>query len=289
VTICAAGINQVNPSKPCIIVVCDRKISLGAISAEGIAWKIQTIHPKWRAMYAGPVSPLVALLDAVKSATASAKYENLRQFARLCSRAYREERKRIIETEILAEYDIESYSEYLGLKTSDRAFFDSLTSKIKEAESEWNLLFLGFDNVDIPHIFVITEYGKIQYCDAEGFAAIGGGAWAAWSALSRFGFNRFISRGTALYAILSAKFAAEGAEGVGKDTIFMVTRPSDRAGRGVVGLSPDEINKVREEWNSLPRIPDGTAARLDGYLKNAEREVPIRVKNPLRGYLTKTK
>lgn len=234
------------------------------------------------------MSPLVALIDAIKSVAASAQYENLRQFARLCSRAYREERKHIIETEILAEHDIDSYAEYRSLKTNDRPFFDALGTKIKEAEAEWNLLFLGFDQVDKPHLFIITEYGKIQYCDAEGFAAIGSGAWAAWSALSRFGFNRFMPRGEAIYGVLAAKLAAEGTEGVGEETIFMIARPSDRLGRGVPGLGQDEIKKVRSEWKRLPRIPPGTADRLDGYLRTVETETPIKVDNPLKGYFTRS-
>jgi 20S proteasome alpha/beta subunit len=289
VTICAAAINQTSESPHCIIAVCDRKLSVGQISAEGIAWKVQTIHPKWKVMGAGPTSPLVALTDAVKVAVASAKYENLRSFARLCSRAYREERQHIIETDILSEHDVNSYSEYQTLKSQDRTFFDALTAEIKKAEQEWNLLFLGFDKVDRPHLFVITEYGKIQYCDMEGFAAIGSGAWAFWAALSQFGFNRNIPRGQAMYGMLAAKFAAESAEGVGRQTVFMIVKPSDRLERMVPGLLPKDIKEVRAGWQELPRIPTGMAGKIEGWVRETEAEPPLRVANPLKGYVKRVR
>jgi len=239
-------------------------------------------------MYAGPVSPLVALQDAVKCATANADGDDLRSFARLCSNAYREERKHIIETEILAEYDLESYAEYQALKGSDQRLHEALTEKIRKAEEDWNLLFFGFDGADRPHIFVITEYGKIQYCDAEGFAAIGSGAWIAYAALSRLGFNRTLPRGEALYGMLAAKFSAESADGVGEETALLINSHTDRLGHTVPGLQPKDIAELKQEWKQLPRIPDGAADRLEGYIKTGESEDRRRVSNPLRGYIKRS-
>lgn len=287
-TICAAGINQSANSPHSIIVVCDRKFSWGPISADAIGWKIQTIHRKWRVMFAGPISPLVALMDAVKTAAVNAPGDSLRPFAKLCSRAYRVERRNIIETEILAEYDLDSYAEYQALKSTDRELFDAITKEIKKAEENWNLLFLGFDEADRPHLFVITEYGKIQYCDAEGFAVIGSGSWTAYVALSRFGFDRFLPRGEAMYALLAAKFASEDAEGVGKATAFLVTKATDRPGWTVPGLRPEDIKKLRSEWRQLPRIPEGVVDRLESIVVTEERRGPYRVHNPLKGFLMRT-
>jgi 20S proteasome alpha/beta subunit len=290
VTICAAGINQAAGSPTSIITVCDRKLSWGPISAEGMAWKIQTVHRKWRVMFAGPISHMVPLVDAVKFAAANAPENRLRSFARLCSRAYRAERRNIIETEILGQYDIESYAAYLALKESDRDFFDLLTEEIKKVEEGWSLLFLGFDESDRPHLFVISEFGKIQYCDAEGFAAIGSGAWTAYAALSRSGFNRFIRRGEAMYSILAAKFAAEAAEGVGEETIFLVVKPTDKAAHTVPVLITEHVNTIREKWRKLPRIPDGVVDGLEIDIGQTETIPSSRVQDdPLRGYADRRK
>ncbi len=283
-TICAAAISQSSDSKHCIIAVCDRKVSMAELTAEGVAWKLQTIHRKWRAMFSGDNSSMIALIDAVKAEVASAKGDNVRSFARLCSKAYREERERILESEVLAEHDVNSYAEYLKLKDSDRDFFDALTEKMKKVEEKWNLLFFGFDKIARPHIFIITEYGKIQWCDAEGFAAIGSSAWAFWTALSRFGFNRYASRGETMWGVLSAKFAAESAEGVGEDTVFLLFKPTDRPGYTVPGLIPRHIKELREQWRKLPRIPDGTAVVLEWEMGLAESHSKLKVPNPLKGF-----
>jgi len=238
-------------------------------------------------MFAGEVSPLVALVDAVTDAAANAKENRLRSFARLCSRAYQAERKNIIETEILANYDINAYSEYLALKGSDRPFFDAIKQEIEKAERNWHLLFLGFDSLGKPHLFVITEYGKIQYCDIEGFAAIGSGAYTAFMALSAFKFNQWMSRGEAVYAMLAAKFAAEAADGVGEDTLLFIFKAGD-ARRSVPGLVPNAIHNLREEWRKLPRIPAGAAESIERNLVEGER-MTRPVEDPLKGRRVKKK
>lgn len=287
-TICAAGLNRPGPDRPwSIITVCDRKLSVGHTSVEGMAWKIKTIHPMWRVMFAGEVSPLVALVDAVTDAAANAKENRLRSFARLCSSAYQAERKNIIETEILANYDISSYSEYLTLKSSDRPLFDALKQEIEKAERNWHLLFLGFDSVGIPHLFVITEYGKIQYCDIEGFAAIGSGAYTAFMALSAFKFNQWMTRGEAVYAMLAAKFAAETADGVGEETLLFIFKAGD-VRRTIPGLVPSAIKELRGEWEKLPRIPNGAAESIERDLVAAER-ITQPVADPLKGRRLKKK
>lgn len=286
-TLCAAGINQPYNSTKSIMAVSDRKFSWKDMSSD-TGWKMQTIHRKWRVMFAGPLSPMVALIDAVKVAAANAKDNSLRSFARLCSRAYREERQHIIETEILAEYDIESYSAYQALKATDRDLFEVIAEQIRKQEEGWNLLFLGFDDVDRPHIFVITEYGKIQYCDTESFAVIGSGAWAAHNALSRFGFHKFLPRGYATYELLVAKFVAESAEGVGENTAFMILKANDRLGRTVPGLNRDDIEKIRAEWKKIPIFPPGIPEQLEQVIAKSESERQPRIENPLRGYLKRS-
>src|SRR6266403_328306 len=64
-------------------------------------------------------------------------------------------RKKIIETEILSQYDLSSYQEYLDLKPTGVTLFDAITKEIRAAEENWYLLFCGFDDDGEAHIFVI--------------------------------------------------------------------------------------------------------------------------------------
>lgn|SRR5208282_1228498 len=287
VTICVAGISQPYKAAKSIFAVSDTKFSWGVMSVDS-GWKMHTIHRKWRVLFAGPVSPLVALVDAVKTAAANAKHNSLRPFARLCSRAYREEREHIIETDILAEHDLHSYAEYVALKDSDREFFEKVTEKIKKHEEEWNLLFLGFDDANRPHVFIITEYGKIQFCEAEAFGVIGSGSWNAHTALTRFGFNRFMRRGEAIYSLLAAKFEAESADGVGERTAFMILKASDRLGRTVPGLNGKDISTIKNEWKKLPKFPERMPDTIEDFVAQSEREHQSKIENPLRGYIKRS-
>jgi hypothetical protein len=283
VTMCAAGLNTCYGLEKTILAVGDRRFSWGVMSTEA-GWKMQTVHRRWRVMFAGPLSPMTALIDAVKTAVASAKKTPFREFGRQCSLAYREERQRTIETEILARHDINTYAEYQQLKNTDRPFFDWITDEIRVEEEQWNLLFMGFDDSGRPHLFVITEYGRIQWCDSIGFATIGSGAWTGQNALARFGFNRFMTRAEATYGLLAAKFAAESADGVGETTGFALLTAKDKLGRMLSGLNEKDIEKVKTAWKGMAKIPNGVAADLERALTASVHEPKCKIDNPLTGY-----
>src|SRR5438477_5880258 len=189
VTLCAAGISRRDLGSS-IFVVSDTKLSFwnGAFSGDRMATKVTSINDSWLAMIGGDVSAMVPFLSAIEDVAQKDKKNTLRNFARLCSRAYRDERKKIIETEILSQYDIGSYEEYRNLKHSEANLFDAITKEIKAADETWFLLFCGFDDERQPHIFIISENGKIQFCDTEGFAAIGLGASAFIVSMTAYPF-----------------------------------------------------------------------------------------------------
>jgi len=256
VTVCIAGINW-SQSRPLIIASCDRKISFygGYFSAEGVAMKITGLNKNWSLMFSGPVSPMVPLVEAIKE---EMQYEqrpsSVREFARQSSYIYKSERKALIENEVLSDYDIENYAEYVALKKSEPELYAAVTEKIKDEEENWNLLFAGFDIKQKPHIFVIKERGRIQYCDTEGFAAIGSGGWRSLVALSSYPFRRNLAISKAIFAVATAKFAAESeAEGVGEDTVLAILEPK----ASISPVMPDQcVNKLREIWKGLPRVTE---------------------------------
>ncbi len=268
-TLCTAGISS-RDGKNRIIVVCDQKVTFfgGHFSADGMALKVTMVHANWSVMFAGDNSTLVPLVDAVQVTARKSKRNTLRQFARLCSRVYREERKKIIETDILSKYDISTYQEYVDLKKTDVDLYGAITKEIERMEEDWHLLFFGFDKEGKPHVFVITEYGKIQFCDIEGFAAIGSGAWAAIMGLALVGYRHVQSFEESLYRLLVAKFIAEeSADGVGEATLVAVLEGEHSATTALL-MSAQDVKALREEWKQRPRIPDGVGAKIKGLLYN---------------------
>lgn len=259
-TVCIAGINYLDHyPNPLIIAVCDRKVSFagGYFSAEGVAMKIVGLNPDWSLMFAGDVSPITPLVEAMKEELKKASTESVRKFARRCSEIYRQERPSLLENEVLADYEIYSYADYLSLKTADPVLYTTITAEIKQKEENWSLLFAGFDKKKNPHVFVVTERGKIQYCDVAGFAAIGSGHWRSLLALSSYPFKRNLPFSEAVFSIAAAKFAAESeAEGVGDETIIALLEPKQK---NSPVMSEIAVIKLRRNWRSLPRFPKDAA------------------------------
>jgi hypothetical protein len=227
-----------------------------------MAFKLRTVsHDDWLVMFSGENSALVPLLEAIAEAGKKLKNNTLRNASRLWSKAYRLERKHIIETEVLARHDVQSYGEYLALKTSDANFFEVLSKEIEKVEEGWNLLFCGFDGHRAPHLFIVAECGKIQYCDIEGFAVIGSGAWPAIVSLTSLQYSDRLSYGEAMYSLLAAKFSAEtAAEGVGEDTVFGILS-TDKEVSPIV-LKDQTICDARKRWESMPRFPQDIVKQL---------------------------
>ena len=282
VTICAAAINIDRDNKPIIHLVFDKQVTFGngAFGADGTMWKLKRINAKWCVMFAGEVSSLPILREAVIDAVQYETKANFRKFSRLCAKAFRDERKEIIKTQILPDYDLESYEEYLRLKKDHRPLFDAISEKIRELENEWSLLFAGFDELDEPHIFVITENGKIQYCDSTGFACVGSGGWPAYASLAAHPYNINLYPGEAIFALLAAKFCAEPSHGVGDTTAFLNFRPTDKLRQGTSGISQSRIEELRDKWKALPKVPEGVVDKLTeecrAYDKAPKMTIPFR-------------
>jgi len=266
-TVCIAGISRYY-SQDVLIMACDRKISFwgGAYSADGVALKLRGIHKAWFVMFAGPTSPMVAMVDAISERVTKLRTTELRPFARLCSDVYREERIPLIENEILTDYpEIKTYADYVDLRKTDPSRYAEIASKITELESTWSLLFAGFDKHKRAHLFTISERGKISYCDTEGFAVIGSGYLAAAMSLSTFPFKRSLPLSQAVFSIAAAKFSAEeSADGVGKETILALQAPDSQ----IAPAFPNHaIERLKWAWATLPRIPEGAEDEIKEELK----------------------
>jgi len=262
-TVCVAGIHK-SYGKNLIIAAFDRKLTTmgGYHSSDGPAWKMSGLNNKWYALLAGDVSAMTAIADAVKAGVRGTSGLNFRDFARHSLKHYKEERKRLVESEVLTKYDVDSYREYLSLKQSDRKLFDAISEKVSDFDDGLNLIMCGFDKDKSAHVFAITGPGNVQFCDIPGRAVAGSGAHAAHFSLDRHPYDKSRPLGECIYAVLAAKFSAEAAEGVGRDTALFVLSP-ELSKKDQAALFTRTVNTVKDQWRSLPRIPEGTVALLE--------------------------
>ena len=215
-----------------------------------------------------------ALCDGLKGNVPS----GFRDFARHCVGLYRQERTKLIETEVLSLYDVNTYADYKTLKGTERDFYDAISEKIAEFDDYLKLMICGFEDDGTPHIFVIYGAGNLQFCDTQGYGVIGSGEYAAQISLDRHPYSKWERLGNCIFAILSAKFSAEAADGVGPDSVLFVLKPN--AGNLQAVLKPRALDEYKQKWKDLPKVPLGVVESLEKNLKLHEQTTHNREADP---------
>jgi hypothetical protein len=124
--------------------------------------------------------------------------------------------------------------------------FTKLFDRIQALDPHVELLVCGFSRSGVPHIFKTNTLGDIDRCDAIGFTAIGSGAAVATDLLyGNADFMESRDLGLITYRLCEAKFSAEGAVGVGPQTM-VASFGSD--GMTTV-VSEDTLKGARALWD----------------------------------------
>jgi len=165
-TVCIASIHRDKKRGPSIIAASDRRISLfgGWFSDEGRS-KFRSIHSEWQALFAGGTEETKLMLDAITLAMKKVKANRLERVVNCCRQAYAKQRVRLIETQVLPDFDVSAYLEYKALRQSDEGLYAEITKAVQHAQENWSLLFAGFDEDSAPHIFVISGPGRVEPYD----------------------------------------------------------------------------------------------------------------------------
>jgi len=225
-------------------------------SADDLAVKFTSVGNRWVAMFAGnDISPVVPILKTVKNLVSECQEESLEQIVDFFRTAIRKERTNRAEAIVLSKFDL-SMAEFRseGLANLGSDLFTRLTYEIEQVSLDLTFLVYGFEGTEDPdaHIFSITGSGEVSYYDIGGFWAIGSGQTSALGAL--FGLRSSViykQLPDALYLLGKAKFSAESALGVGKETIaFVLEANSDR-----YLVHPAEMQKIKVIWEAS-RAPD---------------------------------
>jgi hypothetical protein len=116
VTVCIATIHREtvnNQPLTRILTASDRRISLFAGDfSEPHAIKFTSVHPQWMAMFAGNVEETRLMLKAIAKALENIPDNSFEKVVEYCRPAYIKQRRRLIETEILPDFDLLKYSDF---------------------------------------------------------------------------------------------------------------------------------------------------------------------------------
>lgn len=252
---------------PAIILASDKMISMPGwgFSADNMATKGHFVQTGWAAQIAGDIGQCGAILkhpamkhDFLKD------YSPLEEVQAQFLEAYRRQRAATAEARLLSPFGL-SLERFMkqGRTMFNERDHENLIQQIKNENLGAELLVSGFDPKKEPHIFNICDPGQATEYDKMGFWAIGSGAHSALGMMFAQKYNVQESLHLCVYKVLAAKFAAESAEGVGKETVVYVLNP---AAPLPLWLDSDEILEVRKKYDELKRVPDNIESQIEGYL-----------------------
>jgi hypothetical protein len=132
--------------------------------------------------------------------------------------------------------------------------FDHYVSKLEQFNLDIEFVVYGFDEDGTAHVMALEHPGIVTEHAGEGFMVAGSGTYMARAALHRRPPRTNLM--STIYGLLDAKFSAETAAGVGKETYLRVL--------GNYGaewsLASHEIDSIREAWLEERKRPDPSSA-----------------------------
>jgi len=245
-----------------MIFVADRLLSDDTTSIES-ALKIAPVDPKrqsWLIMFAGHAPRFSQLRERIGALLTG---DDLADVIAACELAYAAELQKRIETEILLPYGWSRAAFFQnGRSMLDEYRFGAIADQIGQMDLGIELLVGGFDSQGNQHLFELSGTGVVTRIDQLGFHVIGNGRYSALGALYPFpalgyedDFNEVV------YRAIAAKFAAEQAPGVGRDTMVVSL---SRNGIDAVLLTSN-LEELRTVWRATerPPLPDGALEMID--------------------------
>jgi len=180
--------------------------------------------------------------------------ENVRH---MLARAYRTQLSNWLAERWLSQYnmDIDEFKKkgraYLG-----EQIFSELSRSMEQDAANFNETVIVAGWGAAPHaanIFRIDRAGVASHT-LDGFVAAGSGGTVAMSMLMQLWRGRHMITEDALYAVASAKFAAESCMGVGEATTICLLQKGKRP----VFLQPPQLDELRRLWKRYgqPKIPN---------------------------------
>jgi hypothetical protein len=231
------------------------------------------LYMGWSAMFAGDITAAIDVIRAITerlgSWNESHKNKTLNEVMLASSVAYKERLRKEAEDQVLSCYGL-SMSDFLahGRDNFGDEQFRYLCGKIESVAIDLDLLIYGFDECRRPNIFTLSCPGTTKNFEEIGFWAIGVGQKSALSSLMFQPQNLNTPLGLTIYHVLEAKFMAESAYTIGKET-FLCVYDRDWKRRY---LKPGQLAMIRKRWHEegKPRTPSGIADQISSGLVTAD-------------------
>jgi hypothetical protein len=229
-------------------------LSTHEFSGDAIATKSHFIAQEWGLMWsAEDASHITPIWEMTRVGLYPKRlHVHCPEVANTVAKAYQRQLTEEATARYLARYGL-SMAEFLkdGTRLFPAAQYEEMHREIRTLTLGCDFIGYGFD--DSPHIFRVSEPGKITYEDEVGFAAIGSGWYSAISTFFFHSVNRSMDLWEVVYHVLEAKFMAESAPGVGAETHAEIL---DQNGQSTY-LFDGAVDEFRAMWlkGGMPRVP----------------------------------
>ena len=273
---------RVEPMTVCIAAACeegkqvvcatDGLLSMGTITADVMATGKFYFINEWLFMYAGRPSQSRLILDEMYNVQKDSGLQlNRENVIGLTREAYNRRMGRTCSAPILGPLgiDLEDFKKN-GFASLGKDTFERLALEIQAQGQSFNeqLLVIGWG--PMPAACMIYEIGPEGDSDhaLEGMAAIGSGSEVALSTMLLLGQSRHCYLPETLYAVASAKFAAEKSRGqdVGPHTSLYIIEKHREGEPCPPGrfVQPTEVDRLRDIWerHGRPKIDDDVHGEL---------------------------
>lgn len=251
-TVCVAAICE---REKAIVATADQMLAMPDFSADGLAFKLESILREAQRRYTG-------------------RPNTLEEFSGAISGAYQWHRKNEAEARYLKVLDLTMEEFRHCGKDFPADVASDLHDKIQHLELECQLLAFGFDDASTPHIITVADPGVARYEDNLGFAAIGSGWYRALASLFSYPYKPSVATlEETVYQICEAKYLSESGS-IGERSVILIKRAL--SGTGFEGFLPESIDEIREYWKRVgrPRLPaDVNSAMKDILQRNRQRIV----------------
>jgi hypothetical protein len=263
-----------------IILVSDQLLSSDDNSVEG-GLKLTALTSTWYVMFAGHAPrfrPLVETMREDLGDTRNARF-TLETITAVVERAYHIELTKLIEIEILSPHGV-SRDDFIrkGRRWFGEAPYAQILTRIDSVDLGIELLVVGLDAEAQTQLFAVSSRGAASRAVLP-YHAIGSGAYLALGSLYQLACFPSLDLTETVYRTCAAKFAAEAAPGVGRQTHAMVTDPLMEKWAIV-----SNIEELREIWQRVgqPRLPPAAKKLIQRDLKPMRDYSRARDKNGSR-------
>jgi hypothetical protein len=230
----------------------------------------------WLFMYAGELGNADLLTEAVQCALDSVPELTETAIRESVSTRFRRRFSRWASDPVLSPFDLD-IDEFKrnGLAMFGEKVFSELSSQIINNAHEFkdSVLVVGWDPQGCDAAIHEENWAGSHSHSFAGLAAIGSGAQTAISQLLLLGHTSNRRLEDTIYAVAAAKFAAESAEGVGRQTSMVVSwkpQQSDEEHHTYIQLK--ELTLLRNLWEEYgrPRIPSSCYQELIAVAKESK-------------------